>query len=85
MIGATLDGRLSHKPELIGEALRRFGLAPDGISMIGDRRMDIEGARHHGMQGVGVLWGFGGEGELRAAGADRLVRDPRELRELFAA
>jgi phosphoglycolate phosphatase len=85
VIGATLDGRLSHKPELIGEALRRFGLAPDGISMIGDRRMDIEGARHHGMQGVGVLWGFGGEGELRAAGADRLVRDPRELRELFAA
>ena len=85
VIGATLDGRLSHKPELIGEALRRFDLTPGGISMIGDRRMDIEGARHHGMQGVGVLWGFGGEAELRAAGADRLVRDPHELRELFAA
>jgi phosphoglycolate phosphatase len=85
VIGATLDGRLSHKPELIGEALRRFDLPADGISMIGDRRMDIEGARHHGMQGVGVLWGFGGEAELRAAGAHRLVRDPRELRELFAA
>ena len=85
VIGATLDGRLSHKPELIGEALRRFGLSADGISMIGDRRMDIEGARHHGMQGVGVLWGFGGEAELRAAGAHRLVREPRELRELFAA
>jgi phosphoglycolate phosphatase len=85
VIGATLDGRLSHKPELIGEALRRFGLAPDGISMIGDRRMDIEGARHHGMQGIGVLWGFGGEAELRAAGAHRLAAEPHELRQIFGA
>jgi phosphoglycolate phosphatase len=85
VIGATLDGRLSHKPELIGEALRRFGLAPEGISMIGDRRMDIEGARHHGMQGIGVLWGFGGEAELRVAGAHRLAAEPHELRQIFGA
>jgi phosphoglycolate phosphatase len=26
--------------------------------MIGDRRMDIEGARHHGLRSVGVLWGW---------------------------
>ena len=84
VIGASEDGRLSHKPELIGEALRRLGLAADGISMIGDRRMDIEGARHHGLQGIGVLWGFGGEAELRAAGAHRLVGSPRQLLELFA-
>ncbi len=85
VVGATLDGRLSHKPELIGEALRRLQLPAGGISMIGDRRMDIEGARHHGMLGVGVLWGFGGEAELRAAGADRLVASPQDLRMLFDA
>lgn len=85
VVGATEDGRLSHKPELIAEALRRLGVAADGISMIGDRRMDIEGARHHGMASVGVLWGFGGEAELSAAGAGRLARTPRELPALFAA
>lgn len=85
VIGATEDGRISHKPELIAEALRRLGLAADGISMIGDRRMDIEGARHHGMASVGVLWGFGGEAELSTAGADRLARAPHELPGLFAA
>jgi len=85
VIGATEDGRISHKPELIAEALRRLGLAAQGISMIGDRRMDIEGARHHGMASVGVLWGFGGEAELTAAGAGRLARTPRELPGLFAA
>ena len=85
VIGATADGRLSDKPELIAEALQRLALAPDACWMIGDRRMDIEGARHHGMRNVGVLWGFGGEAELRAAGADRLAATPADLLALLAA
>ena len=79
VIGATIDGRLSHKPELIGEALRRFGVDADGCSMIGDRHLDIDGARHHGMRSVGVLWGFGERAELRDAGAHALAAHPREL------
>jgi phosphoglycolate phosphatase len=85
VIGATADGRISHKPELIAEALQRLGIGAEGVSMIGDRRMDIEGARHHGMASVGVLWGFGGEAELTAAGASRLAGTPQELPGLFAA
>lgn len=85
VIGATADGSRSHKPELIAEALRRLGLGPDECWMIGDRHMDIEGARHHGMRHVGVLWGFGDEAELREAGAQRLVARPDQLRSLFAA
>lgn len=85
VIGATPDGRISHKPELIGEALARLQLSPQGIWMIGDRHMDIEGARHHGMDSIGVLWGFGHEAELRAAGATRLAATPAQLRELVAA
>lgn len=83
IVGATIDGRLSHKADLIGEALRRLGASPDTCWMIGDRRMDIEGARHHGMRNVGVLWGFGGEQELRDAGADHLVMSPARLGPLF--
>lgn len=83
IIGATADGRLSHKPELIGEALRRLMLAPDDCWMIGDRHMDIDGARHHGMRSVGVLWGFGEEDELRQAGATHLVESPTEFLALF--
>lgn len=79
VIGATPDGRLSHKPELIAEALRRLDLRAEACTMIGDRHLDIEGARHHGMRGIGVLWGFGDENELRAAGACALAREPREL------
>ena len=79
VIGATPDGSRSHKPELIGEALLRLGLSPEHCVMIGDRHMDIEGARHHGMRHVGVLWGFGGEVELRAAGASHLALSPVQL------
>lgn len=85
VIGATLDGSISHKDQLIAEALRRFELTAAQCWMIGDRRMDIEGARHHGMRNVGVLWGFGGEAELRDAGAMHLAAAPRELAALLAA
>lgn len=79
VIGATLDGVRSQKPELIAEALQRLERDPVDCTMIGDRRMDIAGARHHGMACIGVLWGFGDEAELIEAGADRLVAAPREL------
>lgn len=88
VVGATLDGRLSHKPELIAEALARFGIDADraaaSCTMIGDRHMDIEGAVHHRMRGIGVLWGFGDESELRDAGAHALARTPADLAALFA-
>lgn len=83
VVGATLDGRLSHKPELIAEALARFGIAaeaaPGLCTMIGDRDLDIVGAAHHGLRGVGVLWGFGDADELRAAGAHALAAAPDAL------
>lgn len=84
VIGATLDGRLSHKPDLIAEALRRFDLTAADCTMIGDRHLDIDGARHHGMRGIGVLWGFGGAAELRGAGADAVLAHPAELLHTFA-
>ena len=83
VVGATLDGRLSHKPELIAEALARFGLGADDAratcTMIGDRHLDIAGAAHHGLRGVGVLWGFGDEAELRDAGAHAIADAPDAL------
>ena len=84
IIGATVDGSRSHKPELIAEALRRLSLQPARCRMIGDRRMDIEGARHHGMRNVGVLWGFGGAEELQAAGVDVMAETPQQLAQLLA-
>lgn len=84
VIGSSDDGLRRFKPDLIAEALRRLAVAAPGCWMIGDRRMDIEGARHHHMRNVGVLWGFGDEEELRAAGAERLAATPTELPALLS-
>ena len=77
IVGATVDGRVSHKPELIGEAMARLALHAHECVMIGDRHLDIDGARHHRMRAIGVLWGFGSREEL--AHADALVATPQEL------
>lgn len=79
VIGASDDGARRYKRELIAEALSRLQLTASGATMIGDRRMDIEGARRHDMRSIGVLWGFGSADELRTAGADRLVASPDAL------
>lgn len=83
--GTSEDGRLRYKADLIAEAMRRGGVASDGTVMIGDRRMDIEGARAHGLGSLGVLWGFGDSAELDAAGATRLVEIPADLAAAVAA
>ncbi|AOY66843.1 HAD-IA family hydrolase [Xanthomonas perforans] len=83
VIGASEDGERRFKPDLIAEALRRLQIDKAGCVMIGDRRMDIDGANHHGIHSIGVLWGFGDEGELRAAGAGALARTPAELAALL--
>lgn len=79
VIGASDDGARRYKRELIAEALSRLQLTASGATMIGDRRMDIEGARQHDMRSIGVLWGFGSADELRTAGADQLVASPDAL------
>jgi len=84
VIGATLDGSRSEKPQLVAEALQRLSLQPAQCWMIGDRRMDIAGARHHNMRNIGVLWGFGGAQELQAAGAQHLAAAPEDLLTVLA-
>ncbi|MBW8811411.1 HAD hydrolase-like protein [Lysobacter capsici] len=85
VIGSTQDGRLTHKVDLIEEAMRRLQMDAAQCLMIGDRRMDIEGAIRHGMRNIGVLWGFGSEDELREAGAHQLAAMPSQLPVLLAA
>jgi len=89
--GARDDGGHADKTELISHVLATNGLdgAKAETAMIGDRRFDAIGARNVGIAAVGALWGYGGEAELREAGADPLVPAPRDipaaLRKLFGA
>lgn len=77
--GPELDGRFDDKGDLIEHILEIEVLAPDQICMVGDREHDVRAAARHGIPTVGVLWGYGSEAELAAAGAAVIIREPREL------
>jgi phosphoglycolate phosphatase len=51
--------------------------------MIGDRSNDMLAAQAVDAECIGVLWGFGDEAELTAAGANALVSNPGDLLSLL--
>lgn len=77
--GSELDGTRADKRELIGHVLEQEGVTGEDATMIGDRMHDIRGAKAHRLWTIGVLWGYGAEGELEQAGADVLVREVGEI------
>ncbi|HVZ09202.1 HAD hydrolase-like protein [Rhodopila sp.] len=83
--GALPGGGLDDKKDLIAELLRAEGYDPAGTIMVGDRHHDIHAAQANGLRAIGVLWGYGGEAELRRAGADMLANAPVDVARLVAA
>lgn len=77
--GSELDGRLTHKNELIRHILQQESLDPTQTLMIGDREHDILGAKANKVAAVGVTWGYGSASELTAAGAITLLHQPSNL------
>ena len=72
VFGSDLDGARVDKVELLRYALDIAKVDPAQAIMIGDRSHDIVGARSNGMTAIGVLYGYGSEGELRDAGAHHI-------------
>jgi phosphoglycolate phosphatase len=72
-----LDLQVETKTTTVARALSALGASTG--TMVGDRHVDMEAARAHGLRAVGACWGFGTPEELRAAGADVLVDAPADL------
>lgn len=65
-------------------ATEKLGVLPSETVFIGDTGVDVEFARAFGAGlSVGVLWGFRDYEELKTAGADMIIRDAKELLEVF--
>lgn len=69
------------KVQAMAEALAAVG-NPQRAVMVGDRHFDLHGAAHHGLPGIGVLWGFGTRAELADAGATALCGGAADLPDL---
>ena len=77
--GALPGGGLDDKKDMLAVLLRAERCDPAGTVMVGDRMHDIRAARANGLRSVGALWGYGGEAELREAGADWLAAAPADV------
>jgi phosphoglycolate phosphatase len=77
--GALPGGGLDDKKDLLAEILRVEGYDAARTVMVGDRLHDIHAAQANAVRSIGVLWGYGGQTELQAAGADVIVATPAEV------
>ena len=62
--------------------LSELGVRPGDSVYLGDTDTDMRTGRRSGMFTVGATWGFRDEDELRAGGAQRIIRHPLELLEV---
>ncbi len=82
--GANMDETRVKKGDVIRYVLEENQITDlDQVVMVGDRKHDILGAKEHGLDSVGVLYGYGSREELQSAGADWIVDTVEELGQLF--
>ncbi|MCP5108469.1 MAG: HAD family hydrolase [bacterium] len=77
--GVRPGGARKPDPASALEIAEITGITPGNTVFVGDSGVDMKTAANAGMYGVGVLWGFREADELRADGADRLIKHPVEL------
>ena len=82
--GATLDSSRVCKEDVIAYLLSTCDAADDVI-MVGDTHYDVEGAAAHGIDTIGVAWGYGKVADMEKAGAKAIAYSMEELLTLLQA
>lgn len=78
IFGASMDGSRDTKDAVIAYVLEELGPRENFI-MVGDTHYDVLGAAAHGIQTIGVSWGYGTVEDMKAAGALAIVDSPAQL------
>lgn len=86
IVGATLDGSISTKEEVLEELGRRMAhmhIAKEEMCLIGDTKFDAKGARIFGIRCIGVSYGFGTRADMLAEGTERVFDSIGEVERYF--
>ncbi|MBQ5782033.1 MAG: HAD hydrolase-like protein [Oscillospiraceae bacterium] len=62
--GATMDGSISRKEDVISHVLKSVDADKSEIVMVGDTAFDLDGAQKMGLDAIGVTYGFGSKEQL---------------------
>jgi phosphoglycolate phosphatase len=76
--GATMDGAVRHKDQVVAAALVAHPAGRDPV-LVGDRSHDVLGAAAHGLPCIGAGWGPAEDGELENAGAAAVAATPADV------
>ncbi|MBP3821494.1 HAD-IA family hydrolase [bacterium] len=79
----TIDkfGTKITKEEMILNIISSYNLEKDQTVMIGDALSDMIASKKAGIDGIGVLWGYGSDKEPLKENSKYVVKDVKELRE----
>ena len=80
--GATTDHTRENKNDVIAYLLNQIGDAGHAV-MVGDTVYDVKGAADMRLPCIGVSWGYGDAGEMKAAGAIGIADTPAEIRKFL--
>ncbi|MFY9309420.1 MAG: HAD-IA family hydrolase [Bacteroidia bacterium] len=84
VMGSNMDGSRTEKHEVIQEILNQLpGASVNEFVMIGDRKYDIIGAKHHGIDSIAVAFGYGTMEELKNAAPMYIVEKVSDLNKLL--
>ncbi|MDL2253363.1 HAD-IA family hydrolase [Ruminococcaceae bacterium OttesenSCG-928-I18] len=81
--GVPLEVGHYEKADIVQRVLDKRGVKPQNAVMVGDRHHDILGAKDCGVDGIGVLYGYGSREELTQAGASHLAENAEQLDHLL--
>lgn len=80
VVGATFDGKIDTKEEVLNEVMRRWSnISKAEMCLIGDTMFDIDGANQVGISSIAVSFGFGDVDKMRESGAVAVIDDLRSL------
>ncbi len=82
IVGATFDGTLDKKSDVIRETLRQLKITDTQkhqVVMIGDRHHDLLGAKANGIDAIGIRLGYAAAGELEACAPVYIADDLKDL------
>ena len=84
IIGSNLDGTRTEKKDIIQEILNQLpSIHLEKLVMIGDRKYDIIGARHHGIDTISVMYGYGTLEELQNENPTHFVNEVGGLKKIL--
>ncbi len=82
--GTLTDGTRQEKIEVLNYALESFGFEKETTIMIGDRKYDLEAAEEMGIDGLGVLYGYGSKAELSSYNHVYLAKTVDDVLKFFS-